>query len=74
MCLISKLDALFHYCSSSPFLSSSCIDPGPAIFEVVHRVHDDPTHTDQQMTDLQNEEGRVYGLTLSQAGKEKNRG
>ncbi|XP_064400933.1 hemicentin-1-like isoform X2 [Halichondria panicea] len=26
------------------------------------------------MTDLQNEEGRVYGLTLSQAGKEKNRG
>ncbi|XP_064405972.1 uncharacterized protein LOC135351009 [Halichondria panicea] len=29
--------------------SSSGIDPRPAVFGVVHRIHDDPTHTDQQM-------------------------
>ena len=25
------------------------IDPGPSVFGVVHCIHDDPTHTDQQM-------------------------
>ncbi len=49
-----------------PFLSSSGIDPGPAVFELVHRIHDDPAHTDELMyswfTGPQNEEGRMYGL------------
>ncbi|XP_064404212.1 uncharacterized protein LOC135349585 isoform X2 [Halichondria panicea] len=30
-------------------LCSCGIDPGPSVFGVVHRIHDDPTHTDQQM-------------------------
>ncbi len=36
-------------CFSSSFLRSSGIDPGPSVFGVVHRTHDDPAHTDQQM-------------------------
>ncbi len=39
-----------NYIRSSPsFFSSTGIDPGPGVFEVVHRIHDNPDHTDQQM-------------------------
>ncbi len=34
--LRSNLHELVYYCSSSPFLSSSGIDTGPAVFGVVH--------------------------------------
>ncbi len=37
------------YCSSSPCLSSSGIDPGTAVFREIHCIHDNPAHTDQQM-------------------------
>ena len=33
-----EIDYCFHFLSSSP-----------AVFGVVRRIHDDPTHTDQQM-------------------------
>ena len=53
-----------YYCSSSPFLSSSGIDPGPSVFGVMHRIHDDPAHTNQQTYSC----GSLHGLQVWRGG------